>query len=156
MMTTSLVLTFPPLPENAPGCGWGQAGGGELHSRIPDRYHDDDHDDDDGQDDDDNSKSIFMYCVFHHISGQFQGKFCVGKFEQKLGIQSDPPCWNKISTFAKKNIEFFGKFREGDKKKARFRNLWLQRGPDHPTPPPFVVPWESEILGQYFMLWWMP
>ena len=31
-----------------------------------------------------------MYCVFHHISGQFQSQICIGKFQQKLGIRSDP------------------------------------------------------------------
>ena len=30
-----------------------------------------------------------MYCVFHHISGHLQGKFCIGQF-----------CWDKIPTFA--------------------------------------------------------
>ena len=25
--------------------------------------------------------SPFIDCVFHHISGQFQGKFCIGKFQ---------------------------------------------------------------------------
>ena len=29
--------------------------------------------------------------VFHHISGQFQGKFCIGKFLQKIHIAKEPP-----------------------------------------------------------------
>ena len=37
--------------------------------------------------------------------------------------------------------------REGiNKKKGPFCSLLLQRGPDPPLPPPFVVPWESEFF----------
>ena len=32
----------------------------------------------------------------------------------------------------------------------------LRKGPDPPPPSPFIVPWESEIIGPYFMLWRMP
>jgi len=44
-------------------------------------------------------------------------------------------------TFIELNVFYKG---EGQQNKALFRSLLLRR-----APPPFVVPWESEILGPY-------